>query len=298
MTEERTYKRWLWLRTLCGGLRQGGLRLERYVEEFLELSKRVSWHDAALGACFQLGLDDETIRCDLPWGDFPLIERINLILFLNGSDFEVEEIPKSRHPAQAGTRRMSPAHPMPNPPPPFLWSSSILLSPEPPSMAKSRQLAAADSSPLAAADSSTPAPAPPLRPPVHAPPECPPVPFLQCDCWIEPVYSPQGFFFVGGGAVGLQPQRPGGVCGRGLGGGPAMASWVPGSAMAVQAPWSTSAHRFPWFNMAPRVPGPAMVAQVPWRPPVSPSWTSLQGAHPHGYVMAWDAAIGRMMSGL
>ncbi len=168
--------------------------MERYVEEFLELSKRVSWHDAALGACFQLGLDDEMIRCDLPWGDFPLIERINLILFLNGSDFEVEEIPKSRHPAQAGTRRMSPAHPMPNPPPPpppFLRSSSILLSPEPPSMAKSRQLAAADSSPLAAADSSTPAPAPPLRPPVHAPPECPPVPFLQCDCWIEPVYSPR-----------------------------------------------------------------------------------------------------------
>ncbi len=76
----------------------------------------MSWHDAALGTCFQLGLDDETIRCDLPWGDFPLIELINLILFLNGSDFEVEEIPKSRHPAQAGTRRMSPAHPTPNPP--------------------------------------------------------------------------------------------------------------------------------------------------------------------------------------
>ncbi len=35
------------------------------MEEFLELSNRVSWHDAALGACFQLGLDDDTIRCDL-----------------------------------------------------------------------------------------------------------------------------------------------------------------------------------------------------------------------------------------
>ncbi len=32
---------------LCG-LRQGGRRLERYVEEFLELSNRVSWHVAAL----------------------------------------------------------------------------------------------------------------------------------------------------------------------------------------------------------------------------------------------------------
>ncbi len=63
---------------LCG-LRQGGQRLERYVEEFLELSNRVSWHWAALGACFLLGLDGEVIRCDLPVGDFPLIELINLI---------------------------------------------------------------------------------------------------------------------------------------------------------------------------------------------------------------------------
>ncbi len=52
------------------GLRQGGLKLERYVEEFLELSNRVSWHDTALGACFHLGLDDETIRCDLPTGAY------------------------------------------------------------------------------------------------------------------------------------------------------------------------------------------------------------------------------------
>ncbi len=73
---------------LCG-LRQGGLRLEIYVEEFLEISNRMSWHDATLGACFLLGLDDETIRCDLPIGDFPQIELINLVLFLNGSDLEV-----------------------------------------------------------------------------------------------------------------------------------------------------------------------------------------------------------------
>ncbi len=65
---------------------QGGLRLERYVEEFLEISNRMSWHEAALDACFLLGLDDEVIRCDLPVSDFPLIELINLIFFLNGSD--------------------------------------------------------------------------------------------------------------------------------------------------------------------------------------------------------------------
>ncbi len=97
---------------LCG-LRQGGLRLERYVEEFLEISNRMSWHEAALGGCFLLGLDDGVIHCDLPVSDFPLIELINLILFLNVSDDEVEEIPLPRHPTPAGTRHVSPAHPTP-----------------------------------------------------------------------------------------------------------------------------------------------------------------------------------------
>ncbi len=46
-------------------LRQSSRPLERYEEEFLELSYWVSWHDAALGASFQMGLDEDTIRCDL-----------------------------------------------------------------------------------------------------------------------------------------------------------------------------------------------------------------------------------------
>ncbi len=62
------------------------------MEEFLELPYQVSWHDAALGACFQLGLDENTIRCDLPTYDFSLIELINLVLYLNGSNSQVEEI--------------------------------------------------------------------------------------------------------------------------------------------------------------------------------------------------------------
>ncbi len=113
------------------------------MEEFLELSNQVSWHDAALGACFHLGLDDDTIRCDLPNSDFPLIELINLVLFLNGSDSEVEVIPESRHPTPAGTCGAFPAHPMPrnsaylsngsprlpnSKDPTFLLSSSNLLS--------------------------------------------------------------------------------------------------------------------------------------------------------------------------
>ncbi len=96
-------------------LRQGGRLLERYVGEFLELSNRVSWHDAALGACFQLGLDETTIRCDLPVSDFPLIELINLVLYLNGSDWEVEECKSHNHPASPENCRASPIHPMPGP---------------------------------------------------------------------------------------------------------------------------------------------------------------------------------------
>ncbi len=147
---------------LCG-LRQGGLRLERYVEEFLEISNRMSWHEAALGACFLLGLDNGVIHCDLPVSDFPLIELINLILFLNGSDDEVEEIPLPRHPTPAGTHHVSPAHPTPrtsaylsnssyrlpnHKDPPCLQSSFILLSPEPPSSAKTSPRAVALASPV------------------------------------------------------------------------------------------------------------------------------------------------------
>ncbi len=156
-------------------LRQGGRRLERYVEDFLELSNWVSWHNAALGACFQLGLDDEIIRCDLPISDFPLIELINLVLFLNGSDFDVEEVwesPKSRRPAPAGTHHVSPAHPtpktstyctngsdhLPNPKcPSILLSSTLVLSQETPkSTAKSKPPSAAKSKPPSAANSSPP----------------------------------------------------------------------------------------------------------------------------------------------
>ncbi len=207
---------------LCG-LRQGGRRLERYVEEFLEISNRMSWHEAALGACFLLGLDDEFIHCDFPVSDFPLIELINLILFLNGSDEEVEEIPRPHHPTPAGTRRISPAHPtprtsaylsngsyhLPNPKhPPCLRSSSILLSPEPPSSAKPRPRAVALPSPVpalperrresalpecprdAALPVRPPVPAPRQRPPVPAPRQRPPVPAPSGSP--EPLPAPSG----------------------------------------------------------------------------------------------------------
>ncbi len=111
MTERRTQKRRMTAaEDRLWRLWQGGQRLERYVEEFLKLANWMSWHDTALGVCFLLGLDDEPIRCDLPRCDFPLIELVNLILYLNGSDLEVEEIKensKSRRPGPSVTPRIS-----------------------------------------------------------------------------------------------------------------------------------------------------------------------------------------------
>ncbi|KAI2649504.1 Retrotransposon-like protein 1 [Labeo rohita] len=137
------------------GLRQGGRRLERYVEDFLQLANQLSWNDAALGACFQLGLENETIHCDLPMCEYPLIELINLILYLTGSNFEVEEIGKSYkpcRPAPSGKRRVMPAHSslgtptyhLPSPKYPHVFQGSIcVLSPEPPAAARSRTPAVA-----------------------------------------------------------------------------------------------------------------------------------------------------------
>ncbi len=47
---------------------------------------------------------------------FPLIWLINLILYLNGFDFEVKENSKSPRPAPSGTSHVSPAHPTPRTP--------------------------------------------------------------------------------------------------------------------------------------------------------------------------------------
>ncbi|ROL44051.1 hypothetical protein DPX16_6496, partial [Anabarilius grahami] len=73
-------------------LKQDGRPLERYVEEFSELSCLVNWPDAPLKACFLKCLDEDTIFCIEPACFFSLVESINLILFLNGSDFKIEEV--------------------------------------------------------------------------------------------------------------------------------------------------------------------------------------------------------------
>uniref|UniRef100_A0A673KUF2 Uncharacterized protein n=1 Tax=Sinocyclocheilus rhinocerous TaxID=307959 RepID=A0A673KUF2_9TELE len=94
-------------------LRQGGRELERYVEEFLELSNQVSWFDSALGVCFRLGQDDDVIGCDLHTYSFPLIGLVNHVLYLNGVSLKVEEVQSDHHPVPPENHRASPAHPSP-----------------------------------------------------------------------------------------------------------------------------------------------------------------------------------------
>lgn len=126
---------------------------------------------------FLLGLDDETIRCDLPACNFPLIELVNLIFYLNGSNFEVEELKSvcgSHHQAPSETRHIAPVYPKPGIPiyrtnglnrlsslisPDLLQSNIAVLSlVRPTSSPHSRPLT---SSPRC----SLPEPTPPVRPP-------------------------------------------------------------------------------------------------------------------------------------
>ncbi len=110
LTEHRTKNKMNWAEDQLWCLRQGGRPLEGYVEEFIELSYLVSWPDSSLCACFQLGLDENTIHCSSPMCDFSLVELINLILHLNGSNFEVEVRKDKSH---SENHWASPARPRP-----------------------------------------------------------------------------------------------------------------------------------------------------------------------------------------
>ncbi|ROL53302.1 hypothetical protein DPX16_23819 [Anabarilius grahami] len=81
-----------------GHLRKNACPLERYVEEFSDLSCLVGWPDASLNVCFLMGLDEDTIRYIEPACYFSLVESVNLILYLNGSNFEVEEVKEKKYP--------------------------------------------------------------------------------------------------------------------------------------------------------------------------------------------------------
>ncbi|KAL0153347.1 hypothetical protein M9458_051343 [Cirrhinus mrigala] len=251
-------------------LRQGGRRLERYVEEFLELANQLSWHDAALGACFHLGLDRETIRCNLPVCDYPLIELINLILYLNGSNFEVEEMneDKSRYPAPSGTCRVVSAHSSPRTPtyrtngsdrlpspnyPRNILSTTVVLGPEPPAAARSRTPAAARPSPPA--DAQRPSPlASVLRPspPADVPHSIPPALHVASHMYIENIMDISIVSLVSAGPVqpsfisagSVQPSR-------------ARSSRPPSRAHASRAPSRARSSRAPSRACSSRAPSRA-----------------------------------------
>ncbi len=91
-------------------------------------------------------------------------------------------------------------------------------------------------------------------PPSARTPKCP---FQQWDCRIKP-YSPQGNFLGGGGSRAVQPWRP-------------ESPDPPRRPESPDPPRPTESSDPPW---------PPELPASPWRSPVSPSWSSLQGAHP------------------
>lgn len=61
-------------------LSQDGCPLERYVENFLELSHQVSWDDCSFNACLLMGLGDGSLRCLAPeFRERPVGECIDFI---------------------------------------------------------------------------------------------------------------------------------------------------------------------------------------------------------------------------
>ncbi|ROL50844.1 Opioid growth factor receptor [Anabarilius grahami] len=164
-------------------LRQGGRPLERYVEEFLEVSNLVSWTDACINVVFLMGLDKDVIRYNEPACNFSLVDSLNSILLLNGSNFEVDEIQKNQSPcpAPSATYRASPAHLTPEPCtyrfngpayawPPVATKPSAPAAAEPSGPAYAWPPVATKPSAPAAAEPSGPAYS---RPPVAAEPSAP-----------------------------------------------------------------------------------------------------------------------------
>ncbi|XP_057209136.1 uncharacterized protein LOC130565724 [Triplophysa rosa] len=102
-------------------MQQAGRSLERYSEEFVELSYRVSWSDPFLNNIFLTGLDDDLLALlVIPFAeDSSLEDIINQVLQVMGSNFRVgdaEQDLSGRHPepvergGSAPTRSKSAPH--------------------------------------------------------------------------------------------------------------------------------------------------------------------------------------------
>ncbi|KAK2916425.1 hypothetical protein Q8A67_000799 [Cirrhinus molitorella] len=99
-----------WAEEYLSTIRQDGQPLEQYVEEYVELSHLVIWSERMLSVCFLMGLDEGVIRFLSLDHSLPFFESINLILWLNGSDFIVEEVPR---PVPSHKLLSTPTHPKP-----------------------------------------------------------------------------------------------------------------------------------------------------------------------------------------
>ncbi|KAL0147474.1 hypothetical protein M9458_057214 [Cirrhinus mrigala] len=158
----------LWAEDFLFNIQQAERLLEHYVEEFLSVVHLVSWSDATINTCFQIGLNDDKLFNLITPEDCrkPVAEFINHVLALCHSEFfvDVEDShlpPICKHAAapahhQPASSTCGSNEPTPSGPPsltPVLHHSSHILSPEP---------AASALTPAAPAASSR-TPATPLR---------------------------------------------------------------------------------------------------------------------------------------
>ncbi|KAL0195071.1 hypothetical protein M9458_008643, partial [Cirrhinus mrigala] len=160
-----------WAEEILFNIQEAERPLEHCVEDFLSVVHLVSWNDAMINACFQMGLNDDKF-CSITPDDCckPKAEFINYVFALCNSNYyvNVEDSnlpPICKHAA-------APAHHQPvsstccsnelapsGPPSltPVLLSSSLILSPEPAASSRTPAAAAAGSRTRTAARSQTPA---------------------------------------------------------------------------------------------------------------------------------------------
>ncbi|KAL0172253.1 hypothetical protein M9458_032564, partial [Cirrhinus mrigala] len=158
-------------------IQQAERPLEQYVEKFLSVVHLVSWSNAMINTCFQMGLNDDKLFCSITPDDCrkPVAEFINYVLALCNSNFYVDvedsNLPPICKHATAPARHQPASSTCcsneltPSGPPSLttvLQSSSLILSPEPGLRPTGSQTPAAASSrtPATALRSSKPATVP------------------------------------------------------------------------------------------------------------------------------------------
>ncbi|KAL0182050.1 hypothetical protein M9458_021425, partial [Cirrhinus mrigala] len=152
----------LWAEDFLFNIQQAERPLEHYVEEFLSVVHLVSWSDATINACFQMGLNDDRLFRSIAPDDChkPVAEFINYVLALCNSNYYVDVEDSTLPPISKSDCSSSP-------PANVLHvqlqrarslRSSLILSPEPAADPRSPPVASSRTPP--AAHSRTPAMSP------------------------------------------------------------------------------------------------------------------------------------------